>query len=67
MDKLLTPKEVAEILNLSIWTVYDYLQAGTLKSMRLGTPKGPYRIKESDLESFINGKKNGNSKLRNSG
>ena len=67
MEELLTPNEVANILRVTIGTVYDYLADGSLKSTRLGDkPQGPYRVKLSDLEEFVatRGSKIGNAEPR---
>ncbi len=48
--RFLKPKEVAELLQLNILTVYEYIRNGSLKSMEFG---GRYRIEENDLEKFI--------------
>ena len=57
VDKLLTPEQVAEILNMSVITVKKWLRAGKLKGVKIGS-RGDWRIKENDLEKFIqqNGK-----------
>lgn len=49
MDKLLTLKETAKILRVSERTVMRYLKAGKLKASKVGR----WRIKESDLEKFL--------------
>ena len=49
MDKLLTIKEVAKILRVSERSVNRYIEAGRLRASRIGQ----WRIKESDLEKFL--------------
>jgi excisionase family DNA binding protein len=49
MDKLLTIKEVAEILRVSGRSVNRYIEAGRLRASRIGQ----WRIKEGDLEEFL--------------
>ena len=56
MDKLLTIKEVAEILRVSERSVNRYIESGRLRASRIGQ----WRIKQSDLEKFL--KKNLNIK-----
>lgn len=56
MDKLLTLKETARILRVSERTIMRYLKSGRLRASRLGQ----WRIKESDLEKFLD--KNSNKK-----
>ena len=51
-EKLLTPEQVAERLQISRWTVMDYLRAGRIKGHRVGRL---WRIKEKDLEAFLEG------------
>ena len=49
MDKLLTIKEVAKILRVSERSVNRYIESGRLRASRIGQ----WRIKESDLEKFL--------------
>jgi len=49
MDKLLTLKETAKILRVSTRTILRYLKAGNLK----GSKAGQWRIKQSDLDVFL--------------
>lgn len=53
MDKLLTPKEAAEILAVSPKSVREWLRQGKLKGVKAGML---WRIRERDLEAFIEGK-----------
>jgi len=48
--KFYIPQEVAELLQLRVQTVYDYIRQGKLSAMRLGNR---YRIAQTDLESFL--------------
>ena len=49
-DDLLTPEEVAKILQVHVLTVYSYIRRGNLGAIRLGRA---YRIIPQDLELFI--------------
>jgi len=49
-DRLLSPKRVAEELNVSIWTVYRLIKRGDLVAIQVGRL---LRIPESSLEAFI--------------
>ena len=49
MEKLLTLAETAKILRVSTRTILRYLKAGKLK----GSKAGQWRIKESDLDVFL--------------
>jgi excisionase family DNA binding protein len=51
-QQLLTPEQVAERLQISRWTVMDYLRSGKLKGHKVGRL---WRIKEQDLEDFLEG------------
>ena len=51
MDKLLTPKQVANKLGVSEYTIWRYIKAGKLKSIKL--TKRNFRIEEKDLIQFI--------------
>ena len=50
MDKLLTIKEVAKYLRVSERSVNRYIESGRLKASKIGQ----WRIKESNLEEFLN-------------
>ena len=56
MDKLLTIREVAEILRVSERSVNRYIEAGRLKASKIGQ----WRISQKDLEKFL--KENLNNK-----
>ncbi len=47
---LLTPEQVAGILQVHVLTVYSYIRRGKLEAIRLGRS---YRIIPEDLELFI--------------
>jgi excisionase family DNA binding protein len=51
MEKLLTTQEVADYLGLTRRTIYTFVQEGTLRAVKVGRE---WRIKESELEAFIN-------------
>jgi excisionase family DNA binding protein len=47
---LMTPEQVAEILQIHVLTVYSYIRQGKLSAIRLGRN---YRISPDDLERLI--------------
>jgi excisionase family DNA binding protein len=49
-NNLLTPEQVAGILQVHILTIYSYIRQGKLDAIRLGRS---YRITQRDLEQFI--------------
>ena len=49
IDKLLTIREVAEILRVSERSVNRYIEYGKLKASKIGQ----WRIKQSDLDKFL--------------
>jgi excisionase family DNA binding protein len=49
-ERLLSPNNVAERLNISPLTVRRWLKAGKLKGVRLGRL---WRVLERDLEAFL--------------
>jgi excisionase family DNA binding protein len=51
-EKLLTPEDVAERLQVSRWTVMDYLREGRIQGRKVGRL---WRITEGDLQAFIEG------------
>jgi excisionase family DNA binding protein len=51
--RLFTVAEVAEVMRVSNMTVYRLIRSGELPALRVG--KG-YRIFESDLERFLEGR-----------
>jgi excisionase family DNA binding protein len=52
--EFLTPEEVANILRISVLTVYGYIQKENLSAVRLGRH---YRISREDLAVFIKSKR----------
>lgn len=59
-EKLLTIEEVAEILRVSTRSVIRYIEAGRLKASKLGV----WRIKQSDLNTFLEETSNVKSKKK---
>lgn len=58
MDNLLTAKQASVILGVNLYTLYNYINTGSLKAHKLGgngNNKRHWRIKEQDLEAFITG------------
>jgi len=49
-NNLLTPEQVAEILQVHVLTIYSYIRRGKLDAVRLGRS---YRIIPKDLTRFI--------------
>jgi len=58
IDKFLTIKEVAKILRVSERSVLRYIESDRLRASRIGQ----WRIKESDLEKFL--EENSNDKRK---
>ena len=54
LDKLLTPEQVAERLQISIVTVKKWLTDGKLPGYKVGRQ---WRISEAELEKFVEGGK----------
>jgi len=53
MQKLYTTQQVAEYLQVTIQSVYNYIKRGKLKTIKFS---GSTRVKESDLQRFIENK-----------
>lgn len=49
-ENILTPEQVAKILQVHQFTVLKYIKQGKLKASKLGRV---YRIRESDVEGFL--------------
>jgi excisionase family DNA binding protein len=58
-NNLLTPEQVAGILQVHILTIYGYIREGKLDAIRLGRS---YRITQQDLEQFIESNRIKNNK-----
>ncbi len=50
VERLLTPEEVAESLQLHHLTILKFIREKRLKSIRFGRV---YRIRQEDLEAFL--------------
>jgi len=59
-DKLLTIEEVAVILRVSTRTIVRYIEAGKLKASKIGV----WRIKQSDLDAFLENTSNVNKESK---
>ena len=57
-NTLLTPEQVAKILQVHVLTVYSYIKQGKFDAVRLGRT---YRIVPDDLEVFVESNKSKNS------
>lgn len=60
IEKLFTIEEVAKILRVHTRTVTRYIEAGKLRASKIGV----WRIKQSDLDSFLEKTSNVRSKRR---
>jgi len=60
-SRLLTPDQVAEILQVHVLTVYSYIKNGKFDAVRLGRS---YRIAPDDLDNFIKSNKSKNNSIR---
>jgi len=49
-EKLLTPEQVAERLQVTVQTIYAWMRSGYLSSVKMGRL---WRIRPEDLEEFI--------------
>ncbi len=61
MEKLLSVKQVAEILQVTDRTIYSYVNSGQLKAVKLGkknktTRAGKVLISVENLNHFLNSK-----------
>lgn len=52
-ERLLTVAEVSDRLGVSVFTVREWLKAGRLQGFRMGGSKLGWRVRESDLDRFI--------------
>jgi excisionase family DNA binding protein len=52
-ERYLTVEDVAERLQISDWTVRDWLKSGKLIGFQPGGRRAGWRVRESDLERFV--------------
>ena len=55
MEKHYSTEEVSEILGISTYTIREYIRNGSLKGFKIGRE---WRISESDLQEFLDSKRN---------
>jgi excisionase family DNA binding protein len=53
-QKLLTVAQVAERIGQSRFSVYRKIEAGTIPAIRLGDGNAALRVRESELERWLN-------------
>ena len=58
MEKYYTTQETAKILRISLKTVFNYIEQGKLRPVRIGGQKktGKNLIPESEIEKLLNPK-----------
>jgi excisionase family DNA binding protein len=49
-DRIMTPEQVAKMLQLHPFTILNYIKQGKLRGAKLGRV---YRIRESDVNQFL--------------
>lgn len=59
-NRLLSTTEVRRILNVSLATLYQYINEGKLPAVKLGVPANDksrrhWKIRQQDLDDFISG------------
>jgi excisionase family DNA binding protein len=54
-DRLMTLKEVAVYLHLTVRTLYKWAQEGTIPASKLGSA---WRFRKSDLDTWVEERKN---------
>ena len=50
VERILTPEQVAKILQVHPFTILKYIRQGKLKGSKLGRV---YRIRESEIDKFL--------------
>jgi excisionase family DNA binding protein len=50
---VLTPRDVANRLGVSLATVYALLASGKLTAYRIGIGRGTYRVSEDQLSAYL--------------
>ncbi len=56
---LLTVREVAEKLKMSLSSIYSLINTGKVASLRVGMNRGSIRIREADLDEYLESVKQG--------
>ena len=52
-EKLLTVKQVADIMSVDEKTIRNWIQRGDLRAVNIGRQRPEYRIRPADLDEFI--------------
>ena len=55
LQKMLTVDAVAERIGQSKWSVYRKIAAGTIPAIRLGAGRSALRVREVELERWLDG------------
>ena len=50
--KLYTLEELTDLLNVTVYTLRNYVKSGKLKAAKIG---GKWRVSEENLKKFVNG------------
>jgi len=54
-DRAYKPEEIAQIMNVTVYTVHDWLRSGALSGIKF---KSHWRVMRSDLDHFIESRRN---------
>ena len=65
MSNMLTVRQVAEHLQVSVATIYCLCNQGKLPNVRVGMGRGTIRVKVEDLTAFIEASKADTHRLMN--
>lgn len=60
-EKLLTVKQVADIMSVDEKTIRNWIQRGDLRAVNIGRLRPEYRIRPTDLDEFISRRQTGRS------
>jgi hypothetical protein len=52
-EALLSLNDVADVLGVSLWTAREYVKRDAIPVVRLGSPRGPIRVRQASLNAWI--------------
>jgi excisionase family DNA binding protein len=54
ISRMYRVKAVAELLDVSVATIYRAIESGALRALKVGTGKGALRIPADAIEDYVN-------------
>ncbi|MBU1022961.1 excisionase family DNA-binding protein [bacterium] len=63
--RYMTITEAARLLNVNRFSIYRFIESGSIRAIKYGIKTSPYRLERSDVMELLKNGNAGNGKARN--